>query len=155
MGIGLLEKTRVGKLLRRAALISEQSLFVQVMSKKEVRDFAVKLNVEQMTVYFMDSEETPLYEKGGEYAPSTMQKGKKKSPTSIDLHDTGKFHDSFEVVRITGEQFEIESEHMKGSTDLLVEWGKEIEGLTFENKRTLALFMLSFYKQKILKHLLD
>lgn len=152
--IGLLEKTKLGQLLRRGALLSEEKLFVEVMSENEVQTFIVKLNTDQMKLHFMNSEGKLLSEVGGGYSDFTMSKGKKKSVDSVDLYDEGDFHESFKIVRITGKQFEIESDPIKGSTNLLVEWGKEIEGLTFENTRKAAEFMLVFYREKILKYLL-
>lgn len=152
--IGLLEKTKLGQLLRKGKLLNEETLFVEVMTEKVVQNFIVKLNTDQMKLHFMNSEGKLLSEVGGSYSDFTMSKGKKKSPDSVDLYDTGEFHESFSIVRITGKQFEIDSDPIKGSTNLLVEWGKEIEGLTFENMRNAGEFMLVFYRKKILKYLL-
>jgi len=156
MNIGILQKTRLGEFFKRAALLNEQKLFVQVMAEKTVQEFIVKLNTDQMRLHFMNSEGKLLSEIGGSYSPVTMQTGKKKSPDSVDLYDTGKFHESFRIVRITGTQFEIESDPVKDDgTNLLVEWGKEIEGLTFENMRVAGEYMLKFYREKTLKYLLE
>lgn len=152
--IGLLEKTKLGRLLRKGKLLNEQKLFLEVMTESKVQNFIIKLNTDQMKMHFMNSDGKLLSEVGGGYSDFTMSKGKKKSRESVDLYDTGEFHESFKIVRITGKQFEIDSDPIKGDTNLLVEWGKEIEGLTFENMGKAGQFMIGFYKEKILKHLL-
>lgn len=135
--------------------MDEQKLFVEIMSKGRVQKYIVKLNVDQMRVDFMNSDGVQLSEIGGGYSDYTMSRGKKKGRDKVDLHDTGEFHDSFKIVGITGDQFIIDSDPDKGGgTNLLVEWGREIEGLTFENMQATGNFMLGFYKEKILTYLL-
>ncbi len=89
---------------------------------------------------------------GGDYSPQTVVKGRKKSPSSVDLYDTGQFHESFRITNISGSGFEINSDSVKDDgTDLIEEWGEEIEGLTEESLEEAAEFMLSFYLATILK----
>ena len=126
------------------------------MTKRDVQKFIVKLNTDQMRLDFMNSKGVPLAEIGGGYSDFTMQTGKKKGRDKVDLYDTGEFHESFKIIGITGDQFLIDSDPDKGGgTNLLIEWGKEIEGLTFENLRAAAEYMHGFYRQKILKYLLE
>lgn len=148
-------KTRLGQFLRRGALLDEQKLFVQVVSQKKVQRFIVKLNTDQMRIDFMNSDGILLSQIGGGYSDYTMSKGKKSARENVDLYDEGDFHNSFRIEHINGDGFDITSDPIKsGGTNLLVEWGKEIEGLTFDNMRVAGEFMLGFYREKILKHLL-
>lgn len=153
--MNLFDKTPIGDLYRRVQKLDEGRIFVDVMSDKKVQEVAVKLNTDQMKVDFMNSEGVLLSDVGGEYSPFTVQAGNKKGRDKVDLYDTGAFHESFRIERIRPEYFEINSDPVKDDgTNLLVEWGKEIEGLTFESKAELAKFMTDFYVEKIKKAIL-
>lgn len=151
----LFNKTPLMGLIRRAKLLNENKVFIDVVSNKIVQRYILKLNTDQMRVYFMDSNETPLAEIGGGYSDFTLQKGKKKGRDQVDLYDTGEFHESFRIERISGDGFDITSDPNKpGGTNLLVEWGKDIEGLTFENLEIAGKFMLNYYVERTKKYLL-
>lgn len=136
------------------SLISASEIFVTVMREKEAQDEAVRLNVSQMRDDFMNSDGVLLSQIGGNYSPSTMAKGRKKSPESVDLYDTGEFHKSFRVQNVSTTGFEIVSDSIKDDgTDLKIEWGPEIEGLTDANQRELAEFILDVFFDDLMRFL--
>ena len=152
--MNLFNKTPIGELARRVKRLNEGRIFVDIMSDNKVQTHIVKLNTDQMRVDFMNSDGVLLSDIGGEYSDFTMQAGGKKSKSSVDLHDTGEFHDSFRIERVRPDGFEINSDPVKDDgTNLLVEWGKEIEGLTFENLAKTSIFIKDFYVEKIQKAL--
>lgn len=148
--MNLFAKTKLFELAGKVNRLSEASIFVDVVSDRKVQEFIVKLNTDQMRVDFMNSDGVPLADIGGEYSPFTVQTGNKKGRDKVDLYDTGEFHKSFRIQNIRATGFEITSDPVKeDGTNLLVEWGKEIEGLTFENLEKASTFMAEFYRQKI------
>jgi len=153
--MGLFEKTRLGQSLKAAKQIDAGKLFIEFMNDDEVEKFTVKLNTDQMRLGFMNSEGVQLSEIGGGYSPFTMAKGRKSGQLNVNLYDTGKFHKSFRIEKITADGFEIVSNPVKDDgTNLLDEWGEEVEGLTFESKDKLAKYLLNLYQEKTLKILL-
>jgi hypothetical protein len=152
----LFNKTPLMRLINRAKLLNDQKVFIEVISNKIVQRYIIKLNTDQMRVYFMDSNETPLAEIGGGYSDFTLQTGKKKGRDQVDLYDTGEFHDSFRIEKISGDGFDITSDPFKpNGVNLLEDWGRDIEGLTFENLGIAARFMLDFYVERTKKYLLS
>jgi len=153
--MNLFEKTPLfTKLFARIKSLNEGKIFVDVMRNNEVQKFIVKLNTDQMRVDFMNSDGVKLSDIGGSYSPFTVQKGGKKSASSVDLYDTGEFHESFRIQNIRSSGFEITSDPVKSDgTNLLTEWGKEIEGLTFESLEKASNFMIEFYQDKLREYL--
>ena len=137
-------------LIRGIQTLSAGEVFVRVMSKDEAQKEAVRLNVSQMKDKFINSEGVKLSDIGGPYSPYTMSKGKKKSPESVDLHDTGQFHESGRIENVTSTGFDIVFDTQKDTVDLKVEWGKEIEGLTDESQILLAQFLWGMFAEEIL-----
>jgi hypothetical protein len=141
-------------MLRKAISLDEGQLFLSVMSGKVVQKFAVDLNTNQMKDEFMNSEGILLSEIGGEYSPSTVKVGRKHSATSVDLYDTGGFHESFKIINVTTKSFEIESNPITDDgTNLFDRWGEEIEGLTFESLDKLAIFLIPLYQKYVREQL--
>lgn len=157
--MNLFEKTPLFGLFNRIKRLDEGEIFIDVMNDNKVQQYIVKLNTDQLRFGFMNSEGVLLSEIGGEYSPYTMQESKRKgrpkrSPSSVDLYDTGEYHESFRIERIRATSFEINSDPVKDDgTNLLVEWGKEIEGLTFESLQKASTFMLEFYQKKLREYL--
>lgn len=136
--------------------LSMEDLFIEVISKSEVKKYIVKLNTDQMRLEFMNSEGILLSSIGGPYADSTVRDGGKQGKFKVDLYDTGDFHKSFRVENITGRGFEIKSDPIKDDgTNLLEEWGEEVEGLTIESMDKLSLFLVNYYQDAIRKKLLS
>jgi hypothetical protein len=149
--MGLFEKTRLGQSLKAAKRLDSGKLFIEFMNDDAVEKFTVDLNTEQMKSGFMDSNGVQLSDIGGAYSPMTVATGRKKNAESVDLYDTGAFHKSFRIEKITADGFEIVSDPVKGDgTNLLDEWGEAVEGLTFESKDQLAKFLLNLYQIKTL-----
>lgn len=151
----LFEKTPLFTgLFARIKRLDEGRVFVDVIKNREIQQFIVKLNTDQMRVDFMNSDGVLLSEVGGNYSPFTVQTGGKKGADKVDLYDTGEFHDSFRIENIRADSFDITSDPVKeDGTNLLVEWGKEIEGLTFESLEKASTFMVEFYRDKIREYL--
>ena len=148
----LFADTPLGKMFERAKLLDEGRFFVEIMNRDDVEKFVVKLNTDQMRLQFINSEGVPLSEIGGGYSDSTLARGNKKGRFKVDLYDSGDFHESFRIEQIRPDGFSIVSDPVKGDgTNLLEEWGQEVEGLTFESETKAANFILKFYQQKILQ----
>jgi hypothetical protein len=102
----------------------------------------------------MDSNGVLLSSIGGGYSDTTMQNGSKSGKFKVDLYDSGDFHESFRVENISGKGFEIKSNPIKDDgTNLLEEWGDDVEGLTFESLDKLSVFLIKKYKELILRKL--
>jgi len=151
----ILEGTEAMRIIKNLSLIKATDIYFRVMrEEKAVQDEAVRLNTSQMKDDFMNSDGVLLSDIGGNYSPFTMSKGRKKSPSSVDLYDTGEFHESFRVQNVTSTGFDIVSNSVKSDgTDLKVEWGPEIEGLTEAHQVELAEFILDYFFGDIMKYL--
>lgn len=148
----IFQDTALFEMFRNVKRLHEGRLFVSVISRNEVKNLIVDLNVEQMQLNFMDSNGRQLSSIAGDYSPFTVEAGGKKNAQSVDLHDTGYFHDSFEVVKITQKNFSINSDPRKDDgTNLLEVWGEDIEGLTFENLEKLGQYLIPKYIEEIKK----
>lgn len=142
------------EVVKKAKTLDAGKMFVEIMRNKLVQRYVVTLNTDQMRLDFMDSNGILLANIGGPYSPGTMAKGKKHSPESVDLYDEGDFHESFRIERITRESFDITSDPIKeDGTNLLVEWGRDIEGLTAESMEKLGELMRRHYIDKVKAHL--
>jgi len=154
--MNLFSKTALFDLSARIKKLDEGRIFMEIMKNEIVQKLVVNLNTNQLRFDFMNSDGILLSDIGGEYSPTTMQGGKKKSKTSVDLYDTGDYHESFRVTAITRSSFDITSDPVKSDgTNLLQEWGKEIEGLTFESLEKLITFMIEFYRLKLREYLVQ
>lgn len=146
----LLEQTRLFELFDNIKKLSEPTMFITVLNNQQTQEYIVKLNVDQMRLYYMNSDGVQLSDVGGEYSPVTVQLGNKKNAQSVDLHDTGEFHESFEIIDVNADGFTITSNPLKeDGTNLLDEWGEEIEGLTTENMEVLRGYLLPLFIQYI------
>lgn len=158
--MNLFAHTRLFTLFNKAEKLDEGKIFIDVISENKVQQFILKLNTDQLRFQFINSDGVPLSDIGGEYSPFTMneaqKKGKpKKSPSDVDLYDTGEFHESFRIDKIRATSFDITSDPIKDDgTNLLQEWGAEIEGLTFESLAKVSEFMVDFYRVKLREYLL-
>lgn len=106
-----------------------------------------------------------LYNKGidakgdslGEYSLSTIDgtsnfEGKKQKGQRFDhitLNDTGDFYNSF-IFKNNKDNFEIEADTLKEGTDLIDNFGKDILGITDENKSKLAGWLIEPIQKNIL-----
>lgn len=141
-------------MINAASTIDEGVFWVQIISGKQTKKYIVKLNTDQLRYDFINAEGVPLSSIGGMYSEFTMSLGKKSSKENVDLYDTGEFHESFKVKNINKKGFEIISDPVKDDgTNLLDEWGEEIEGLTFESIDKLVLYLVPLYQQKLLRKL--
>ena len=152
----MFDTTRLGQMLKRGKAISENAVFIEIMSDKGIQEMVVKMNTDQMKLDFINSKGVLLAEaRGRGYSDYTVVVGGKSGKFNVDLFDTGDFHASFRVENVSGDGFSIVSDPIKDDgTNLLKEWGEDVEGLTFENLEKLSLFLLNLYQTKVLKILI-
>ncbi len=87
---------------------------------------------------------------GGAYSPVTVQiKRSKGQPTDrVTLKDTGDFYETFRI-KVGPTFFDIDADPKKDETDLFVEWGEDILGLTDESLEILQDILLPLIINKI------
>lgn len=151
--MGIFDKTPIADLFRKIKALDENELFIEIMSLEDTQEFIVKLNTDQLRWKYINSDGVLLSKIGGGYSDSTLKKGKKAGKFKVDLYDTGQYHESFRITNIGSSGFEITSDPNKGDTNLLDEWGTEIEGLTFESLDKAARFLIQRYQLVIRKKL--
>jgi hypothetical protein len=102
---------------------------------KDNEELIVSLNVDQQDVEGVNNKGEPIRPP---YAPSTIRyKRRKGQPTDhVTLHDTGRFHDTFQI-RYDADGFELYASDAK-QIYLRKRYGNEIYGLTDEAARELA-----------------
>jgi len=150
----LFEDTILWDLFTKAKKLSSGRLFLSVISQTHVKNLIIDLNLEQMRVDFMDSEGRKLNEIGGDYSPYTVEVGQKRNKESVDLYETGYFHNSFKVVKVTQTQFFIDSDPITSDgTNLEERYGDKLEGLTFENLEELRVYILPLFIEEIKRQL--
>lgn len=136
------------ELLNRMKGLSEDQLFIDVISDEMTQKTIVNLNTNQLRFEYIDSKGRLLADIGGGYSDFTMATGRKAGRFKVDLYDTGEFHESFRVESINGKGFEIKSDPIKDDgTNLLEEWGEDVEGLTLESMDKLVQFMIPLYQK--------
>jgi len=117
------------------------SIIGSILSQPEVKKFIIELNTKGQP-------SSQLFEQGidslgislGNYAGTTIEgtsnfEGKKEKGQRFDhitLEDTGDFYNSF-VVTVGKDKITIEADPIKEDTNLLVEYGNDILGLTDQN----------------------
>ena len=153
MGIG---NTRLDELAHRMANLKkiQNQLWLKAANVAEVRKLIIKLNTEfQLGRFNIDSKGNKLSDIGGDYSDVTIflseKKGRPKlAKDRIDLHDTGKFWETF-VVNITSKQIEIYADTIKDGEDLRYDWGPNIIGLTDESLDIVAKKILENFKKEV------
>ena len=155
---GLFLDSNLGRFMKKQTTkINETRIWVEIMNNDTVKKFIVFLNTnEQLFEKGINSEGVSLKEIGGNdltdsgYAPSTIERKKRKSGkggkfSNITLYDTGDFYESHDV-KVDPKGFEIIANPNKSTTNLYVEWGTEITGLTEESLQKLIDFVLIRYQ---------
>jgi hypothetical protein len=124
-------------LANRLKSLNVQDLIHELSEHKEFTDFIIELNTKNQ-----------LYNRGvnsknesiGEYSLYTkaIKSDKGQITDHVTLNDTGDFYNSF-MVFYNGRDLIISADTLKDTSDLLVDWGKEILGL---NEDSLVLLRL-------------
>lgn len=122
---------------------------LELSRNQQLINLIIELNTqEQLYNKGVDSTGKELADIGGRYpsglgySPATIEgthnfKGKLAKGQPIDrvtLKDTGDFYRSWRVFLDSNSDLEITNDPIKGSTDLLKEWGKNVIGLTDESQ---------------------
>ena len=153
--ISFIKNTPLGDMFNRIRALNEADFFVTILSDKKVQSFIVKLNTNQLKEGFMDATGKQLSSIGGPYSDRTVEEGSKSSKFNVDLFDEGPFHESFRIENVNGKGFEIVSDPVKDDgTNLLEEWGVDVEGLTFASLERASHFLLGLYQRLLLKTIL-
>lgn len=129
--------------LRKKAVIASKlninTVAKQILSSPEFKDFILKLQLEDQLFEGINSLGVTVGNYGFGQEAVTF-KGKTKQKNFNDPYvffDTGTFYDSFKV-DVTKDDFTIDSDPVKeDGTNLLVKFGKELEGLTDEHLQLL------------------
>lgn len=139
---------RLRKFLSDLAMVKLDQIIFEISNTDEFKELVISLNTEeQLFDKGIDARGLRLDTIGGSYAPFTIQK-KKSLGQPIDrvtLKDTGEFYDSYMVEVFVG-GFIINADPIKEDTNLLVEWGEDIIGLTEESKKK----VMAFYKEALI-----
>lgn len=151
-------------LLNMARRITElrqgQILFKTMTINPQLEKMVIQLNTAiQMRTQHVDSNGDDLYSiyhESSVYSKTTeiLSQGRKIAGTPYTLFDTGEFFKSFNVI-LHEDGFEIEADPIKnggqyGGTNLFVEYGEDILGLTDENMNRF-LYALTPQIQKVIQ----
>lgn len=131
-------------------------LAFQIASTKELQDLVIELNTkDQLFDKGEDSTGRTLESIGGAYSPFTVSlKQAKGQPTNrITLFDTGDFYASFRIIPVKGQGFTIDSDTQKDDTNLIDEWGEDIEGLQDDNLQLVIDLFLDELLRKVNKEI--
>lgn len=145
------------RLLKNLNKLDINDIFFTLWKDNRVQNFIVDLNTEgkptsQLYELGIDSQGNTL----GEYSPYTIQfkidKGQRFD--HVTLKDTGDFYETFKV-KPTKKGFEIIANPNKDDDNLFEIYGKEIVGLTEENKTILLAFVKEDFERELEKRMLQ
>ena len=160
MGSDFLD-TPLGVYARRLAELEGQEprIFKIVLDVPQIKELIVRLNTEdQLGEKHVDAKGQALFSKinkRGVYSRLTerITAGFKKAGTQYNLNLTGEFWDSFRVV-ITEDEICILANPTKEDTDLFIEYGPDIVGLTDSNLEILQDEVLILFQKFLSQWLL-
>lgn len=142
--------------LEKATGLNPNDLFLEAVGKHE-EELIIHLNTRgeptsQLFVDGINSLGETLESIGGGYSDVTIEIKKEKGQPidRVTLLDTGKFYDSFKITR-TKDSLIIEADPIKDQTNLFDEWGRDILGITDENKAILNERLIPKIKKIIFK----
>jgi hypothetical protein len=107
----------------------------EILQKKDIQDFIIEMNHEQLYELGEDSKGVSL----GEYSPVTIQYKDRKGQVSdrVTLRDTGVFYESF-TIKVDDAGFIQNADGYKGGgNDLFKMYGIDILGLNEDNTQRL------------------
>lgn len=136
------------KSVRAAQTLDADRMFNAILTDKGLQDFILDMNKEQLFAG-EDSLGVSLESIGGGYSAFTIEvKQKKGQPTDrVTLKDTGEYYDSYTLDLGNG-FFTINSDPIKGDTNLETEWGDNLEGLQDENLQKLIEIIRVKFEQE-------
>jgi len=120
-------------LANRVKSLKVLGLIKVLADDKSFTDLIIDLNTKkQLFDKGIDSKGRSLSDIGGNYSPFTLQLHPEKIADKITLYDTGDFYASFKVFFDNG-MLTISADTIKDTSDLIVDWGENILGLTGES----------------------
>lgn len=144
------------RLAKNAIKLDINKIIREILRDKKVQQQIISLNIfSQLHDQGIDSRGVSL----GEYSDftKTVKESRGQLSDHITLQDTGEFYESF-FIDIFTDFFEIKAnpikEGRKSITNLFVEWGKDIVGLTIESLQIVGQIFLPLIQNLTLKALL-
>ena len=145
----------IERLLRNVNNLDINDILFTLWNDNKVQNYIIDLNTEgeqtsQLYNLGIDSEGNNL----GEYSPYTIQFKVEKGQRfdHVTLKDTGDFYETF-VVKPNKKGFEIVANPNKDDDNLFEIYGKEIVGLTEDNKTILLGFIKEDFNKELEKRL--
>lgn len=151
---------RLFQIIENVRALNVNALINEILSNPEIQKKILDLNrIGQLYEKGVNSNEKLLSQIGGEYSGFTLDvaifKGQpKKGKDIVNLHDTGEFYESFQLI-LGGQSFTIEANTIKEDTDLAIEWGEEILGLSESSKEMLILWVKNEIIPKVKEFILS
>jgi len=155
------------QMLERVKRLDANKVIYSILNNRELQEWILDLNrKDQLFEKSINSLGVSLAEIGGGYAPMTEMlagglsyeyKGSVKfkfTGGAPFLYESGDFYASF-VFRLQKDGFEIDANPVKEDTNLFVEWGQDILGLTSESMEKLVNLLIPVVQQKILRYIAD
>lgn len=157
----MLRKTKLGVLIERIATLSDGILFFETVSKGETMAFIIEMNHLRLDAGLKtDGEIIADLEWGEDSYTYTSQKKYAEIGRIIDagsnytMNYTGEFYKSINISEITEDLFQLDADPIKNDgTNLFAVYGREILGLSDNDKTELAHFMKPIFIQLIRQHL--
>lgn len=139
------QRVLINSVIRQVPAI--QRLIIELNTKGQPTSQLFELNV--------DSEGLLLSQIGGDYADFTLFEAErlgrpKKDKQSINLHDTGKYYDSFRISipSLSADYVDIIHDTSTDDGDLADDWGPDLAGLIQFNADIVADFALPFFQNE-------
>lgn len=127
------------------ALDVDRIMFKTMTDNPILEKLAIQLNQTRQLKFGLTANNDFL----GDYSAGSVEHYG-KSPGPIQLHDTGEFYDSFEVV-LQDDGFFIDAEGQKDDTNLFTEYGQDITGLNDENLTIFIGRLIPLVQRTIIK----
>lgn len=150
-------------LTRKVKTLNEVRFAVEIFQDNDIQRFILRANRIDQLVHGLDSNNEII----GVYSPTTdiSSEGltfnfegvrvEKIAGEPYNFIDSGQFFNSFEVLVSSDGSFEIEADDSSGKdTPLTKKYGKDILGLTDDNKNELVEKIIQLFIEKIREHLL-
>lgn len=157
----MLRKTKLGVLVERIATLSDGILFLETVSKGETMAFIIEMNHLRLDAGLKTDGEIIANQQTGEMEYSYVSEliyakiGRSiQAGSNYTMNYTGEFYKSINISEITEDLFQLDADPIKDDgTNLFEVYGREILGLSDNEKTELAHFMKPIFIKLIRQHL--